>query len=197
MASAASTVAATAFVWWRFGTPDPSIMSNGFLAGLVSISAACAFVNTRAAVVIGLVAGILVVLSVFAVERNLRVDDPVGVISIHGACGAWGLVALGLFADGSYGQGWNGFGGPVRGLFYGDASQFLAQIVGGGICVVYVFAAAYLLFKLLGATVGNRVVLEAETEGLDVSEMGTVAYPDFSMAPSRHEPTSFFERPPQ
>jgi Amt family ammonium transporter len=197
LASAASAVAATAFVWWRFGTPDPSIMSNGFLAGLVAISAGCAFVSTPAALVIGLVAGTLVVLSVFFVERNLRVDDPVGVVSIHGTCGFWGLVAVGLFADGSYGQGWNGVAGPVRGLFYGDASQLLAQTLGGLVCVAYVFAVVYLLFKLFDQTIGNRVAPEAESEGLDVGEMGTVAYPDFSMAPARHEPMSFFERPPQ
>jgi Amt family ammonium transporter len=197
LAAAASTLAATALVWWRFGTPDPSIMSNGFLAGLVAISAGCGFLHPFAAIITGAFAGVAVVLSVFFVERNLRVDDPVGVISIHGTGGLWGLLALGLFADGSFGQDWNGVPGTVRGLFFGDPLQLVAQAVGALVCVAYVFGAAYALFRLLDLVVGNRVAPEAESEGLDVGEMGTVAYPDFSMAPTRHEPMSFFERPPQ
>jgi Amt family ammonium transporter len=196
LASAAAAAAATAYVWWRFGTPDPSIISNGFLAGLVAISAGCALVGTTAAIGIGLVAGVLVVVSVFFVERNLRLDDPSGAISIHGTCGLWGMLAVGLLANGTAGDGLNGVPGPVRGLFYGDASQLAVQALGAVACAAYAFAVVFALFKLFGVLVGNRVSPEAELEGLDVSEMGTVAYPDFSLAPGRHEPGGFFtERP--
>jgi len=192
LASAAAVLAATLLVWWRFGTPDPSLISNGLLAGLVSISAGCVFVSTGAAVFIGLTAGLLVVWSVFLVERHLRVDDPVGAISIHGTCGVWGLLAVGLFANGTYGAGWNGQPGGVTGLFYGGAAQLGAQAIGAVVCVAFVLATVFVLFKALDATVGNRVRPEAEFEGLDVTEMGTIAYPDFSLAPSRHEPAPLF-----
>ena len=100
------------------------MLANGVLAGLVAITAPCAFVTAPSAVLIGGVAGVLVCWSVFFVERTLRIDDPVGAISVHGVNGAWGVLALGLFADGTYGDGWNGVAGGVRGLFYGDAGQF-------------------------------------------------------------------------
>ena len=87
--------------------------------------------NSVSAVIIGMVAGVILCISVVFVERVLKVDDPVGAISVHGVNGAWGLLALGLFADGTYGDGLNGVTGTVRGLFYGDASQFAAQIIGG------------------------------------------------------------------
>ena len=95
---------------------------NGLLAGLVAITAPCAFVSPPAAVLIGVVAGVLVVVArARSSRRRLRIDDPVGAIAVHGVCGAWGALALGLFADGSYGDGWNGVAGPVRGLLFGDA----------------------------------------------------------------------------
>ena len=103
---------------------------NGLLGGLVAITAPCAFVTPAAAVLIGAIAGLLVVAAVLALERRFRIDDPVGAIAVHGVCGTWGALALGLFADGSYGDGWNGVGGPVRGLLFGDASQFVAQLIG-------------------------------------------------------------------
>lgn len=192
LASAAALVASTAFVWWRFGTPDPTMMSNGMLAGLVGVSAASPFVGTGAAVTIGAVAGLLVVMSVFFVERRLRIDDPVGAISIHGACGMWGALALGLFANGTAGTGLNGVAGPVRGLFYGDASQMLAQTIGVLIAAAYTLFTVGIVFRLLDAMIGNRVAPEAELEGLDVSQLGTVSYPDFSLASTRHDPTAFF-----
>src|SRR5215510_13191812 len=128
LASAAGAFSAMLYMWLRYGKPDPSMLANGMLAGLVAITAPCAFVNSVSAVIIGLLAGVLVVWSVFFVERKLKVDDPVGAISVHGTCGAWGVLSLGLFADGVYGDGWNGVPGTVRGLFYGDAKQFLAEV---------------------------------------------------------------------
>ena len=181
LASAAGACAAMLYVWSRFGKPDPSLMANGMLGGLVAISAPCAFVNSVSAVMIGAIAGVLVVLSVFFVERTLKVDDPVGAISVHGTCGAWGVLSLGLFADGVYGDAWNGVPGTVRGLFYGDPRQFVAEVIGAVTCFVFVFVLFYVFFKILGRIVGNRVSADAELEGLDVPEMGAMGYPDFAL----------------
>ena len=135
LASAAGALTAMIYVWARYGKPDPSMMVNGMLAGLVAITAPCAFVNSVSAVIIGGIAGVLVVLAVFFVEQTLKVDDPVGAVSVHGVCGAWGVLSLGLFADGTYGDGWNGVPGTVKGLLYGDASQFGAQCIGTLTCI--------------------------------------------------------------
>jgi Amt family ammonium transporter len=167
----------------KFGKPDPSMMANGMLAGLVAITAPCAFVTAPSAVLIGAVAGVLVVYSVFFVERRLKVDDPVGAISVHGTNGAWGVLSLGLFADGRYGDGWNGVPGAVTGLFYGDAKQFLAQCIGTLTCFVFVFVTMYVFFKVLDAVIGNRVSAETELGGLDLPEMGALAYPEFEISP--------------
>jgi Amt family ammonium transporter len=150
---------------------------NGMLGGLVAITAPCAFVTPAAAVVIGLVAGALVVFSVGALERRFRVDDPVGAISVHGVCGAWGGIALGLLADGSFGEGWNGVAGPVRGLLFGGGGQLLAQLVGVAANAVFVFGLSYGFFRLVDRVLGNRVPAEVELTGLDALEMGTDAYP--------------------
>ena len=139
MAGTAGALTAMCFVWSRFGKPDPGMMVNGMLAGLVAITAPCAFVNSVSAVIIGGIAGILVVAAVLFIERTLKIDDPVGAIAVHGVNGAWGVLSLGLFADGTYGDGWNGVPGTVKGLFYGDASQFAAQCVGTLTCIVWVF----------------------------------------------------------
>ena len=124
LASAGGALSAMLYMWLRFGKPDPTMTVNGLLAGLVAITAPCAFVTAPSAVLIGLIAGVLVVLSVLFIDGVLKVDDPVGAISVHGVCGAWGVLSLGLFADGTYGDKWNSVEGTVKGLFYGDASQF-------------------------------------------------------------------------
>ena len=186
LASAAGAFSAMLYVWLRYGKPEPSIMANGLLAGLVAITAPCAFVNCTAAVIIGALAGILVVTSVIFIERVLKVDDPVGAISVHGTCGLWGVLALGLFANGTYGDGLNGIPGSVRGLLYGDFSQLAAQIIGAGACILFVFSTFYGFFKLMDRWIGNRVSPEVEFEGLDVSEMGAVGYPDFEIVPDMH-----------
>ncbi len=181
LASAGGAFSSVLYMWFRYGKPDISMAANGFLAGLVAITAPCAFVTAPVAVLIGVLAGIILCLSVFFVERTLKIDDPVGAISVHGVNGAWGVLALGLFADGTYGDGWNGVPGTVKGLLYGDASQFLAQCVGTLTNIVYVAAIGYVVFKLLDVTMGLRVDPEHEVEGLDQHEVAVVAYPDFNL----------------
>ena len=167
------------YMWLKYGKPDPSMLANGTLAGLVAITAPCAFVTAPSAVLIGGVAGVLVCVAVFFVERRLRIDDPVGAISVHGVNGLWGILSLGLLADGTYGDGWNGVSGAVRGLFYGDASQFLAQCVGGLANFVAVGAMTFVFYKITAVLVGgHRVSAETEELGLDLPEMGALAYPD-------------------
>jgi ammonium transporter, Amt family len=181
LASAAGAFSAMLYMWLRYGKPDPSMLANGMLAGLVAITAPCAFVNSVSAVIIGLIAGVLVVWSVFFVERKMKIDDPVGAISVHGTCGAWGVLSLGLFADGVYGDGWNGVPGTVRGLFYGDAKQFLAEVIGTVTCFVFVFTSFYVFFKVCDKLFGIRVSAEVEIAGLDLPEMGALGYPEFQI----------------
>ena len=180
LASVAASFSAMVYMWVLYGKPDLSMCANGLLAGLVAITAPCAFVNTVGAVLIGLIAGVLCCVSVFFVERKLKVDDPVGAVSVHGVCGAWGLIGLGLFADGTYGDGLNNVPGTVKGLFYGNASQLLAEVVGVAVNFVFVFVLMYAFFKLLNKIVPLRVPAEVELEGLDRYEVGVEAYPDFN-----------------
>jgi Amt family ammonium transporter len=118
------------------------------------------------------------------------VDDPVGAVSVHGVCGAWGVLSLGLFADGTYGDKWNSVEGTVKGLFYGDASQFLAQLIDVVVCFIFVFVAAYVTFKIIEVFIGNRVSPEAELGGLDIPETGVLAYPDFALLKGKREDTA-------
>jgi Amt family ammonium transporter len=178
LASASGAIFAMLYMWAFYGKPDPSMMINGMLAGLVAITAPCAFVSSFWAFVIGAIAGVLVCWSVFFVERALRVDDPVGAVSVHGTCGAWGAISLGIFADGTYGDGFNGVQGTVRGILYGDASQLAAQIIGPVTNIVFIFGASWMFFKIYAAVFGMRVSAEAELEGLDVPEMGVHGYPE-------------------
>jgi Amt family ammonium transporter len=172
--------------------PDPSMMVNGMLAGLVAITAPCAFVETWAACLIGAVAGVLVVWAVGFFDKF--VDDPVGAISVHGVNGIWGLISLGLFASGKYGAGWNGvirqemvdkygFDG-VRGLFYGDASQLWAQLLNSCVVLVFGFVMAWVWFKISNLITPIRVPREVEIEGLDMPEMGVLGYTGFAVDPS-------------
>jgi len=181
LASAAGALSSMFYMWKIYGKPDISMIANGFLAGLVAITAPCAFVNSVSAVIIGLIAGILLCMSVFFVERILKIDDPVGAISVHGANGAWGLLALGLFADGTYGDGMNGVEKTVRGLFYGDGSQFIAQVAGVVTNFIFVFVVMYVFFKILDKIVPLRIPEDVEIEGLDQAEVAVTAYPDFSV----------------
>jgi Amt family ammonium transporter len=179
ISSAAGALVATLFMIWKFGKPDPSMMANGMLAGLVAITAPCAFVPSWAAFLIGAISGVLVILAVFYIDQKLKIDDPVGAIAVHGVNGAWGVLSLGLFADGSYGDGWNGIAGTVRGLFYGDAGQFVAQLIGTLVCIVFVFAMMYSFFKIQDKFFGGiRVNAKDEVAGLDMPEMGIQGYDD-------------------
>jgi Amt family ammonium transporter len=183
LAGAAGAIAAMFYVWIVYGKPDPSMMINGMLAGLVAITAPCAFVSSFWAFVIGVAAGALVCWAVVFVERRLKVDDPVGAIAVHGFCGAWGVIAVGIFADGTYGDGLNGVAGGVRGILYGDASQLVAQIIGPLVNFVFIFGASYAFFKVSDLVMGIRVSPEVELEGLDVPEMGVHGYPEVQGPP--------------
>ncbi len=176
LASASGAVVATLYAWNRFGKPDVTWMCNGMLAGLVAITAPCAFVSAAAAIVIGAVAGPLMIVVALFVEERLRVDDPVGAVGVHFANGTWGVLALGLFANGEYGDGLNGVAGGVRGLLYGDAAQLLAQLIGAATNVVFVGLATTLALSLLDRLIGNRVSPEDELDGLDLAEMGIEGY---------------------
>jgi Amt family ammonium transporter len=183
LASASGALAAMLYMWARYGKPDPGMMANGMLAGLVAITAPCAFVNATSSILIGAIAGVLVILSAYFLEKKLKIDDPVGAFAVHGVNGLWGVLALGLFADGSYGDGWNGVAGTVKGLFYGDARQFIAELIGGLTCFVFVFLVMYVFFKICDKTIGLRVSAKDETEGLDIPEMGVIGYDDSDGVP--------------
>ena len=178
IAGAIGGLVAMFYMWVKFGKPDPSMTANGTLAGLVAITAPCAFVDGVSSFIIGLIAGLLVCVSVAFVENKLKLDDPVGAISVHGVNGFWGVIALGLFADGKYGDGYNGVAGGVRGLFYGDPTQFFAQLIAIAVLLVWGFGVSFVFFKVLDKIRGIRVSPEAELEGLDIPEMGVLAYPD-------------------
>ena len=194
LASMTGAIASTLWMWFvRSRKPDPSMMCNGMLAGLVAITAPCAFVNSVSASLIGLIAGVLVVEAAFFIERTMRVDDPVGAIAVHGVNGAWGCLALGLFADGTYGDGWNGVAGTVKGLFYGDASQFLAQVIGVTTNFVYVGAISFVVYKLIDAVVGHRADPAAEVGGLDIPEMGVPGYVGVKL--DKHSETPYSKGP--
>ncbi|HWR93094.1 MAG TPA: ammonium transporter [Desulfobacterales bacterium] len=184
LAGAAGAFSSMLYTWLRFGKPDISMSANGLLAGLVAITAPCAFVTAPAAVLIGLIAGVILCWAVVFVERTLKIDDPVGAVSVHGVNGAWGVFALGLFADGTYGDGWNGVKGTVTGLLYGDGGQLAAQCIGILANVVYVGLIGFVTFKLLDVTMGLRVDPEQEAEGLDQYEVAVIAYPDFHIRSS-------------
>lgn len=180
LASAFGAVAAMAWSMRasRSGKPDPGMMANGMLAGLVGVTAPSGFVSAWAAALIGAVAGVLVVESIRFLERR-RIDDPVGAVSVHATSGLWGVIATGLFADGTYGAGWNGVDGTVRGLFYGDPSQLVAQLIGVAVLLVWAFGLSWVFFKVQDRIQGIRVPPDVELAGLDLPLMGAAAYPEF------------------
>jgi Amt family ammonium transporter len=183
LAGMAGSFGSMLYMWMRYGKPDASMSGNGLLAGLVAITAPSGFVNTVGACIIGVVAGVLVCLSVEFVDKVMKVDDPVGAISVHGTNGLWGVLSVGLFADGksNYGGSWNGVNGSVTGLFYGDASQLVAQLVGITTLVGLVFTMTFVANLVIDAVIGQRVGAKAELEGLDLPEMGQLGYPEFEL----------------
>ena len=178
LASASGMLSAMLYMWTVFGKPDPTMGCNGMLAGLVAITAPCAFVNPVGAVIIGACAGILVIWSVLFVERVLKVDDPVGAVSVHGVCGAFGCLCIGLFADGKYGAGWNGVANkaPLGLLYGGGVEQLAAQAIGVLANILWVFPVAFVFFWMLDKVHGNRVRAADEINGLDIPEMGVFGY---------------------
>jgi len=190
IAGAAGASSAYLYVKTRWGKAEPSWLANGTLAGLVAITASCAFVSAWAAALIGAVAGVLAIVAAVFIDTRLRIDDPVGASAVHGVCGAWGALAVGLFANGTYGQGMNGVAGGVAGLLYGDGGQLVASAIGVLANVAFVALSTSLAFLAVGKVVPNRVSPEDEVSGLDVPEMGVLAYsadpgPAAAIAPVR------------
>jgi Amt family ammonium transporter len=161
LAGCTGTFATMLYMWIFRGKPDASMSANGLLAGLVAITAPSGFVNSVGAAIIGAIAG------------------------VHGACGLWGVLSVGLFADGksNYGGSWNGVTGSVTGLFYGDPGQLVAQLVGIATLIGFVFTFSFILNWLLDITMGQRVSAESELEGLDIPEMGQLGFPEFVLKP--------------
>ncbi len=180
LAAAAGAILAMFTTWIRFGKPDTSMALNGALAGLVAITAPCASVSALSAIIIGAIAGIIVVFSVEFIDKVLRVDDPVGAISVHGVCGAWGTLAVGLFAQAAYGEASGA--GAVNGLFFGGGlSQLFTQFIGVISVFAWVFGVALLLFYIIKVTVGLRVSDEEQLKGLDIGEHGMESYAGFQI----------------
>jgi Amt family ammonium transporter len=185
LAACAGAIMAMCWTNWKWGKPDISMTCNGMLAGLVAITAPCAFVAPWAAVVIGIVAGVLVCWSVEFFDKVAKVDDPCGAISVLGVCGAWGVLAVGLFADGTYGIGWNGISPTalhgVQGIFYGDPGQLGAQVIDLVVGFIWAWGVMWLLFRIAMNFMKTRVSPEVEIAGLDEGEFGQFCYPDFQL----------------
>ncbi len=194
LASATGAFAAYLYVKIRWGKADPSWLANGMLAGLVAITAPCAFVSAWAAALIGAVAGVLVIVAAVFIDTKLKIDDPVGASAVHGVNGAWGILALGLFANGTYGQGLNGVAHGVTGLLYGDSGQFAASVIGVLVNVAWVGSVAALAFFVIGKIVGNRISAEDEIQGADLGEMGVLGY-DYGLGPAAGAPPHKVSQP--
>jgi len=178
LAAAAGVVGALVVAWIISGKPDPTFALNGAIAGLVAITAGCANVSPGSAVVIGLLGGVLVVLAAQFIDRVLMVDDPVGAISAHGVVGAWGTLAVGLFAQEQF--------GGTDGLFFGGGfGQLGIQIVGVLAVFAWTFVTSLVLFSVIKATIGLRVSRDQELRGLDLEEHGAEAYTDFEVYTTR------------
>jgi ammonium transporter, Amt family len=184
LASVAGAVSAYALVTMKFRKPDPSMVCNGLLAGLAAISASCAFVSPAGAILTGAVAGLLVVYAVLFFEGTMKVDDPTGAVSVHGVGGAWGVVSLGLIADGHVDGEGTIISGAFGKLFGGpknDWPQLGAQLIGAAACFVFLGAASWAWFKLYRVLAPLRSRHEDELAGLDLPEMGAESYPDFHL----------------
>ncbi len=207
IAGAFGSIVAMCWIWIRTGKPDPAMVANGMLAGLVGITAPCAFVDPWAAAVIGIICGVVVIESVFFIERVLKVDDPVGAISVHGVCGLLGVLFVGIFANGKYGAGWNltttytdAAGDPlgVTGVLYSSDgwSQLASQAIGAVTILIVGGGLSFAFFKIQDMLTkgGIRSDEADEVAGLDLPEMGVLAYPEFAGAgdsyPSPDAPSS-------
>jgi ammonium transporter, Amt family len=181
LAASAAVMSALLVNWWKTGKPSTEMALNGALAGLVAITAGCANVTPVGAILIGLIAGPVLIYGLDLIEKVLKVDDPVGAVAVHGLNGIWGTIAVGLFAFTDT----NALTamGEVNGLFYGGGfAQLGVQLVGTLVISAWAFGTAYALFTLLKATMGIRVTEREELEGMDISEHGTVSYPEFGFS---------------
>lgn len=174
LAPAAGVVSAMLLAWMMYGKPDLTISLNGALAGLVGITASCLIVSPGAAIFIGAISGVVVV-GAIALLNTLRIDDPIGAFPVHGACGIWGTLAVGLWGQNELGAGFNG-------LFYGGGfGQLWIQCLGIGACLAFIAIAMWIVFKAIDATIGLRVPLETELRGLDIDEHGHESYSGFQI----------------
>ena len=171
LGGAAGATSAIYVVLLRTGKADIEMACNGALAGLVGITAGCAYVDPWGAVVIGLIAGVIMIYGVDFIKNVVKADDPVGAVTVHGICGAWGVLAVGIFAAGNNG---------VEGLVAGNAEQLIPQIVGLLVAVAWGLGAGFVLFKAIDLSMGLRASEEEELEGLDEPEHGTSAYPELA-----------------
>jgi Amt family ammonium transporter len=203
IAGAFGAVTSMLYIMLKTNKPDPGMMANGMLAGLVAITAPCAFVGPQASAVIGIIAGVLVIEAIGFFERR-GIDDVVGAISVHGVCGSFGVLAVGIFANGTYGAGWNlttkGAAAEASGVtgVLSDFSLGIKQLAAQGIGVLtlwtVMFAMAYVWFKLSDKITPIRSAEADEIGGLDLPEMGALAYPEFEFA-IEHTDTEIGERP--
>ena len=174
LAGCAGMIAAMITVWIRFGKPEASMTMNGILAGLVGVTAGCSEFSPFGAIIVGALCGVAVILSIEFIDSVLRIDDPVGAVSVHGVCGAIGTLSVGLFASPQFGN--------VSGLFYnGNMHQFLIQLLGTAVFFGWAFGAGTVCFKLVDAYVGLRVNSFEEIKGLDITEHGAEAYNGFQI----------------
>jgi ammonium transporter, Amt family len=178
LASASGMIGATLYGWALDGKPNLSRAAFGLLAGLVASSAGGAYFGAATALLVGLIGGLLFVWTSDQLEQRFHIDDPMSAIAVHGVCGIWGLLAVGLFADGTYGAGLHGVDGGVTGLLYGNATQILAQLCGIAANIIWVGLTSFALFKAIDLVIGMRVRPNQELEGLDYHELGMPAYSD-------------------
>lgn len=171
LAGAAGATSAIYVVLLRTGKADIEMACNGALAGLVGITAGCAYVDPWGAVVIGLIAGVIMIFGVDFIKNVVKADDPVGAVTVHGICGAWGVLAVGIFAAGHNG---------VEGLIAGNAEQLIPQIVGLLVAAAWGLGAGFVLFKVIDLSMGLRASEEEEMSGLDEPEHGASAYPEMA-----------------
>jgi len=174
MAAVAGAISMMFVAWGKFGKPDLSLTLNGALAGLVAVTAPCNVVSPGAAIYIGALAGVLCLFGVLWLD-SLQIDDPVGAFPVHGLCGLWGTLAVGLFAQ-------KGFGAAYDGLFYGGGLKFLGIQAFGALAVIaFVVSSMWIVFKTIDALIGLRVTKEQELRGLDLSEHGMESYSGFQI----------------
>jgi Amt family ammonium transporter len=184
LAAAAGVLGAAATVKLRTGTVDIGMCGNGAIAGLVAITAPSGYIEVWPAPIIGAIAGVIVVLGVYAIDK--LIDDPVGVLSAHGLAGVWGTLSCGIFTAPRLAE-YNAFGDPAGGLWYsGSFDQLIAQVVGFTIAFTFVFSLSFATFWLIKRTIGLRVTAEQEDAGLDISEHGMYGYPEQFIPPEEY-----------